>query len=226
MLSKEKGRSPEHVRVTGLLCSTREMLDEPASAAMAGVLVLPLTCVVNRRRIGADRRVTAAACLPRSAAARTVTAGIGLSRALLSGSLRLRTLRVLRGGLIRLRKRSDRGAKNNGNSNSFDERFHETTSRECLIRAADVTDRAVGGSSVEVDQTRINPPFLNSVLLLTRQSRKPAHQGFAGVRGSRRGSSEQKFPAHSINAGDTKLRAQISIPLKRQRCPRSSPPSR
>lgn len=157
-----------------------------------------LTRVIDRRRIGAYRHVIAMTCLPRPTTGRTITAGIGLSCALLRGNLRLRALRVLRGRLIRLRKRSDRGAKNNGNSNSFDERFHETTSRECLLRAADVTYRAVGGGSLGVHQARINPPFLNSVLLLRRQSRKPARQGFAGMRVFRRASPQRKFPARIL----------------------------
>jgi hypothetical protein len=141
-----------------------------------------------------------------------------------------------------LRKRSDRGAKNNCDSNSFDERFHETTSRECLLRAADVTCGAADGDSLGVDQARINPPFMNSLLLLTRQWQKPTHQGFAGVHQARRGSSDQTIPgAHSINAGYIRTRRNLSlnqafvvshpayaahslalIPL---RPPRSSPPS-
>ena len=90
--------------------------------------VIPLARVINRRRIGTDRRIVAATGLPCAVAARTVATGIGLTSALLCGNLRLRALLVLRDRLIRLRERSDRGTENNSESNSLDERFHETTS--------------------------------------------------------------------------------------------------
>jgi hypothetical protein len=104
--------------------------------------------------------------------------------------LRLRALRVLRDGLIRLRERSDRGTENNSERNSFDERFHETTSRDWLARAANMTCSAADETSLGADRVRINPPILNSLLLLTLQWRKPAHQGFAGIFPALRSSSD------------------------------------
>ncbi len=189
--------------MTGLLYFNSQILNEPDSAAMIRVFRCALSLALNvRYRSAANRSLPPCHCRDLLATCRGCpnhNRWYRPERALLPGNLRLRALRVLRGRLIRLRKRSDRGAKNNCNSNSFDERFHETTSRECLIRAADVTCRAADASSLGVDQARINPPFLNSVLLLTRQWRKPAHQGFAGVRRVRaRGSSERKNPARIL----------------------------
>jgi hypothetical protein len=40
---------------------------------------------------------------------------------------------------------------------------------------------AADEASLGGDQARINPPILNSLLLLTLQWQQPAHQGFAGL---------------------------------------------